>query len=242
MIFCDAHLHIVECDSFPSDFICCSCAHSKDEFIKQEQISLASNKRIFSAFGIHPQNPLLENFDYLEFLLKQKKIIAIGETGFDFWSQEFKNHANEQKKAFEYSVELATQYKVPLIIHNRKALDLIFAYSSILKKVNSVVFHSFAFAPRDAFSILNHGINAYFSFGKPILNGKKNSIACIKELPCERLLLETDAPYQTLKGEQKTNPSQLKDVYNFATMLRCMEIETFASKIYENFFTAFCKK
>ena len=65
----------------------------------------------------------------------------------------------------------------------------------------------------EAASLLNHNINAYFSFGKQLLNGNKKAIACLRELPSERLLAETDAPFQFLKGEKYTAPEDIKRIY-----------------------------
>lgn len=238
-MLCDSHLHIAECEDFIPDYFCCSCAHTKEEFSVQEEIALKNGGKILCAFGLHPQKPLLENADFLESLLVQKRILAVGETGFDFFTPELKSCALLQKKAFEMCLELATEYKVPLVIHDRKALDLVFYYSAGLKKCASVVFHSFAFTARDAISILNHGINAYFSFGKPLLNGNKKSIGCVKELPQERILLETDAPYQTLKGEEKTSPLQIRQVYEKACEFRGMNMEELENCVLKNFFNAF---
>ena len=238
-MFCDSHLHIAECEDFVPAHFCCSCAHSKEEFFIQEEIALKSGGKVLCAFGLHPQKTLLENIDFLESLLVQKRILAVGETGFDFFTPELKSCEVQQKKAFEMCLELATEHKVPLVIHDRKALDLMFFYSSALKKCTSVVFHSFAFTARDAVSILNHGINAYFSFGKPLMNGNKKSIGCVKELPLERILLETDAPYQTSKGEEKTSPLQIQQVYEKTCEIRGMNMEELENCVLKNFFNAF---
>ena len=238
-MLCDSHLHIAECEDFIPSHFCCSCAHSKKEFFVQEEIASKSGGKVLCAFGLHPQKPLLENADFLESLLIQKRILAVGETGFDFFTPELKSCAVQQKKAFEVCLELATKHKVPLVIHDRKALDLVFYYSARLKKCASVVFHSFAFTARDAISILNHGVNAYFSFGKPLLNGNKKSIGCVKELLQEKILLETDAPYQTLKGEEKTSPQQIKQVYEKVCEIRGMNMEELENCVLKNFFNAF---
>ena len=72
-----------------------------------------------------------------------------------------------------------------------------------------------------------------------MLNGNKKSIGCVKELPLERILLETDAPYQTLKGEEKTSPLQIKQVYEKTCEIRSMNMEELENCVLKNFFTAF---
>ena len=105
----------------------------------------------------------------------------------------------------------------------------------MLKKIPAAVFHSFAFGPREALSVLSHGINAYFSFGKALQNGNKKSMACVAELPLERLLFETDAPYQTLKGESFTPLGDIKLVYQKASELRNCPLNQLCASVERNF-------
>ena len=257
MTFCDAHLHLVQCASLPhfSDGIVyrsCTCAHQKDEFARQKMLVGAGGAAagaqetlsegpsdIRCAFGIHPQMPLEENVSFLEELLKNRRICAIGETGFDFFTPDFKQSADLQRKMWLECIRLSAEYNVPLVIHNRKALDEMFKDIKLLKKVPCAVMHSFAFGPREAESILSHGVNAYFSFGKQILNGNRKSISCVSELPLERLLLETDAPYQTLRGEKETRPEEIVRVYEGASLIRKIPLEELCSVLEKNFLSAF---
>ena len=201
----------------------------------------------FASFGIHPQavNPSYMEKDfssdlaYLESLLESKKIVAIGECGFDFFTQGLKSTASEQEIAFESQLDLAQKYSVPLVLHLRKSIDKIFTYSRELKKVPAVIFHSFPGTLREAESLKKHGLNAFFSFGKPLLNGKKSAIDCVKNLPVENLLFETDAPYQTLKDEEFTSPEEIERVYEKACGLRSIGIEELCILIEKNFSRAF---
>ena len=201
----------------------------------------------FASYGIHPQivnqSYLEESFpsdlSYLENLLSSKKIVAIGECGFDFFTPGFKKTAKEQEVVFEAQLSLALQFGVPVVLHLRKSIEKIFTYSSALKKLPSVIFHSFPGTLMEARSLLNRGIKAYFSFGKPILNGKKSAVDCVKNLPPENLLLETDSPYQTLKGEGVTKPEEIERVYEEARTLRNEDFSEFCAKIKENFLSAY---
>ena len=200
----------------------------------------------FATYGIHPQSPLLKNkslieeeLSYMENLIIDKKIIAIGECGFDFFTPEFKSTAAEQEAVFNEQLFLAQKYNLPLVLHLRKSIEKIFTYSRQLKKIPAVVFHSFPGTLREAQSLTNHGINAFFSFGKPILNGKKASIDCVQNLPLQNLLFETDAPYQTLKGETETFPTDIKKVYRKACELRKINLEELSETVFMNFQIAF---
>lgn len=199
----------------------------------------------FASYGIHPQSPALRDktfiekeLSFIENLLAEKKIIAIGECGFDFFTPEFKSTAPEQEIVFNEQLFLAQKYNVPIVLHLRKSIEKIFTYSRELKKLPAVIFHSFPGTLREAQSLQNHGINAFFSFGKPILNGKKASIDCVQNLPIQNILFETDAPYQTLKDEKETLPSDIKKVYQRACELRGFSIEDLCEKIFINFKSA----
>ena len=181
------------------------------------------------------RNHFESELSFLETLLSEKKIDAVGECGFDFFTQEFKSTKENQEIAWSRQIELAASYGTPLVVHLRKAVEKIFRDSKILKKIPSVVFHSFPGAVAEAKSILSHGVNAYFSFGKPLLNGKKSAIDCVKNLPLERLVLETDAPYQTLKGEESTVPSDIFRVYEAASKIRGDSVDVLSESIFENF-------
>ena len=200
----------------------------------------------FATYGIHPQSPLLKNkslieeeLSYMENLIIDKKISAIGECGFDFFTPEFKSTATEQETVFNEQLFLAQKYNLPLVLHLRKSIEKIFTYSQQLKKIPAVVFHSFPGTFREAQSLTNHGINAFFSFGQPILNGKKASIDCVQNLPLQNLLFETDAPYQTLKGETETFPTDIKKVYRKACELRKINLEELSETVFKNFQIAF---
>ena len=221
-ILFDAHFHYAVCkemgikipDFGPDiEWKGISCAHSKEEF----EIQKTASSCVIQSYGMHPQNAENENIkesaEFLENLLIKNLISFIGEAGFDYFSDDFKNTAELQEEIFNIQLELAEKYNVPLVIHCRKANHKLFEYSKQLKKLPEVLFHSFMGPPVEALSLLERGINGYFSFGKQLLNGNKKAIACVRELPPERILAETDAPFQTLKGEKYTNLKDIKRVY-----------------------------
>lgn len=196
-----------------------TCAHSIAEYEIQKRLVLALNSEkninIKTSFGLHPQNPALENAGFLKNLLEKNEIDAIGEAGFDLFTEHFKSNLENQKKAFEMQLNLAAQFQKPLVIHIRKGIDLIFEKETIkkLKKVPKVIFHSFPSPAPLALSILEKNKNTFFSFGKPLLNGKKHALECVKKLPKESILFETDAPFQILKNEIFTPLSDIKKLF-----------------------------
>lgn len=227
--YCDSHFHYSDCfeshkDVFKNilleNWMGCSCAHSEKEWFVQKELGF------YNSFGLHPQTFIDKKVDFnmqllfLENLLAEGKIDAIGEIGFDFYNEDFKATSDLQDFYFNCQIELALKYNIPVIIHCRKANDRLFLYSKQLKKLPGVLFHSFMGSLVEAQSLCNKGINCYFSFGKQILNNNKNVINIVKNISLEHLLLETDAPYQFLKGEKTTFLYDIKKIYYAAFCLR----------------------
>lgn len=253
MIYCDAHNHIQNCSDLTllklQDYMGCSCALSVEEWENlNNQTSLA---RIYKGFGVHPQCPKqLKNkigsnseivylLEFEENLLRNNKLDVIGEIGFDLFSTDLKQTQKQQEEIWYEQLEFAQKYKKVIIVHCRKALHLFFRDIKALKKVPAVVFHSFSGSLVEARSILSKGINAYFSCGKQLLNNNRHATEFARTIDLERLLLETDAPYQTLHGEKYTSLNDIFYVYKEATMLRNMNLELFSTQIYTNFTKCF---
>ena len=136
---------------------------------------------------------------------------------------------------FNIQLELALQYDKPMVIHARKANNKLFEYSKQFKKLPAVLFHSYMGPAREAMSLINHGINAYFSFGKQIMNNNKKVLDCVQNLPLQNLLLETDAPFQYLKGEKFTTLKDITKIYDGFMEIRKEEKETVFEHLGENF-------
>ena len=148
----------------------------------------------------------------MEKLISENRIAAVGEIGLDRFNEEFAKTFALQKKLFSLQLEIAAEANLPVILHIRKAVPEIFEYIQLLKKITKVIFHSYSGTAEEAKSILNHGVNAYFSFGNAILNGHKKAILAVQTLPEERILTETDAPYQPKKGETFSKPADILDI------------------------------
>ena len=158
-------------------------------------IELAQKEDLcYAAVGIHPTNTNnLKNEDYqeLEDLAQKKKVVAIGEIGLDY----FHNNTPEeiQKKCLERQILLAKKLNLPVIIHNRDAHQDVLAVLKE-KEVKKGVMHCFSGDINLAQKVLSLGIHISFTGN---LTYKKNEglRAVAKEIPSEKLLLETDCPY-----------------------------------------------
>lgn len=254
-MFFDAHFHLIDCItrncfSFDKNWNGCASFCSKDEFNFHKSLltpdcsggeasafgtagyqatksrfleGFGSNLKI--SFGIHPLILNMNEADFLQKIVEEKQIDAIGEAGFDFFTKNAKATEDFQIKAWEFQLDLAINHNLPLIVHCRKANHKLFEYSKKLKNVKAVLFHSFMGTSTEALSLKSRGINAFFSFGKQILNNNKKVLDCAKNLPLDCLLWETDAPYQTLKNQQNTFSTEIFDVYKAAWNLRSDEVD-----------------
>ena len=195
--------------------------------------------QVFLSYGLHPQSAgwidIKQCADFLENLLQNNKLNAIGEAGFDYFNEEFRQRTDLQEEMFNIQLQLALQFNMPMVIHARKANHKLFEYSRQFKKLPAVLFHSFMGPAREAQSLIDHGINAYFSFGKQIMNNNKKVLDCVQTLPLENLLLETDAPFQYLKGEKFTALQDISKIYDAFVELRKEAREEVLLKVAENF-------
>ena len=152
---------------------------------------------LFPCIGLHPtsvdtgwQNEMLQVEKHLD-----RKIYAIGEIGMDcYWSKEF---IREQEEVLRIQLGAAARMSLPVIIHSRESTELII---NILKECSHLglrgVFHAFS-GSIETFRELQKTGDWYIGIGG-VLTYKKASIAeTVKQIPLERILLETDSPYLT---------------------------------------------
>lgn len=170
-----------------------------DSQTRDEMFSFADRHplTIYPCLGLHPTSidagweKELEKLDgYLD-----RKICAIGEIGMDcYWSKDF---IKEQQTALRLQLELADRLGLPVIIHSRESTELII---NVLKECRHLslrgVFHAFS-GSAETFRELQRLGDWYIGIGG-VLTYKKASIAeTVKDIPLERIVLETDSPYLT---------------------------------------------
>lgn len=170
-----------------------------DSQTREAMLALAERHEgtLFPCIGLHPtsvdtgwQNEMLQVEKHLD-----RKIYAIGEIGMDcYWSKEF---IREQEEVLRIQLEIAARMNLPVIIHSRDSTELLI---NILKDYAHLglrgVFHAFS-GSLETFRELQRTGNWYIGIGG-VLTYKKASIAeTVKQIPLERILLETDSPYLT---------------------------------------------
>ncbi len=243
----DAHLHLYDLfeasgGAEPGSIagLCCASAWNMEEFLWQE--SFAQRRltgSVLLSFGIHPQNPDSEALRFLDELASGKRIDAVGECGYDLYTAEYRAQAAEQKTVRDAQFEIARRYALPVVLHCRKAMHLVFADLPMLKRLPSVIFHGWPGGLNEAVSLLERGVNAWFCAGKGLLRKDRSLIATAAGIPFDRLLAETDAPYMQLKGEKLTPARDIVKVYAAIAALRGIGTEQCESVIERNFRSAF---
>jgi TatD DNase family protein len=169
-------------------------------------------EKIYASIGIHPNATSTvtdDDWSRLEALIKQDKVVAIGETGLDYYRDRSKHE--DQKRLFRQHIDLAVKHDLPVIIHNREAsddcLEIVRDYNGRLKGV----IHCFAGSKEDAKEFLALGF--HISFAGPVTYPKADNLRdALKVVPIERLLLETDCPFlapQQKRGK-RNEPSYLQ--------------------------------
>ena len=152
---------------------------------------------IFPCAGLHPtsvdaswEKEMMQVEQHLD-----RDIIAIGEIGIDcYWSKEF---LEQQKEVFRIQLGIAAERNLPVIIHSRESTEIII---NIIKELRHLgvrgVFHAYS-GSKETFRELERLGDWYIGIGG-VLTYKKASIAeTVKDIPLERILLETDSPYLT---------------------------------------------
>ena len=180
------------------------------------------------SYGLHPWN-----FDgyviaseakqptptRLETLLKENRIVAIGETGLD------KMHPDSyafQLESFEQHILLSEQYQKPLIIHNVRATADILRLHKKHRPKQAWILHGFNGSETEIRQLTDRGI--YLSVGKSLFYPNRKITQSIPSVPLEYLFLETD-----------TSEKTIQEVYEKASELLNMPLNRLKEQIFANF-------
>ena len=196
---------------------------------------------VYGAIGIHP-NSTTGNLEKLDGILalknNNKKIIAFGETGLDYFYK--RSEKNDQIFSFEKHIEFSIAENVPVIIHTRDADDdTISIIKKYYKKTNFLI-HCFTGTLDFAKKLLD--LNCIISFSGIITFKKSNNLRdVVKYVPLEKMLIETDSPYLSpdpFRGKSN-EPANVKIVAETIASIKQISFGEVASSTtanFENFF------
>jgi TatD DNase family protein len=249
VMYSDAHIHLHdfflasgESPALSEGQLVCASSHERAEFLWQEEFARAYPAQVFLSFGIHPQDPSPVERPYIEKLIGEGRLDAIGESGFDRFSPAFRSRLDEQKEAWDFQLSIAVDSGLPLVVHCRKSLELVFADTKRLKRLKAVVFHGWEGSSREARSFLDRGVNAWFCAGKGVLRGDRSLEQTVREIPATRLLTETDAPWMKSRTEPFSRPSDIISVASRAAILSNLPVDEFCSGVLDSFRTVFASR
>ncbi len=192
---------------------------------------------IYGAVGIHPENAdefkdeMLDEFK--DIIKKNPKVKAIGEIGLDYYWDE--NPDKEiQKNVFRKHMKLAEELNLPVIIHDRDAHEDTLNIIKEFPNVKGVV-HCFSGSVEFAKECLKLGYYIGVTGVVTFKNAKK-VVKVVKEVPVERLLVETDCPYMAPEPNRgkRNKSSYIKYVIEKISEIKEINPKEFNLKVNEN--------
>jgi len=200
---------------------------------------------VFASVGIHPHeadtHQDLGRAALLE-ATRHPKVIAIGETGLDYYYD--KSDRNAQKSLFRMHIDVARETQLPLIIHTRDAEEDTYAIlaEELEKGAFPALIHCFTGSTEFAKKVLALGLMISLS-GIVTFKNAKPLQEVAKSIPDERLLLETDSPFLAPVPHRGKvcEPAFVADTAAFVAALRGIDVEYLEQQTTANFFNL-CKK
>ena len=204
----DSHIHILDprlrerADSIvanlAADGLECVVEISADPVEAHEAAAFAAaHEGVYCAIGVHPifANTYSEEFEEWAFSQRgNKKIVAIGECGLDYFHMECPKET--QRDVFVRQIKLAQKLGLPLVIHAREAFDDTFEILTNNRKylTNGILLHCFSGGAEEVERFKS--FDTYFAFGGAITYKNAHLAAGpIRAVPRDRMMIETDCPY-----------------------------------------------
>ncbi len=221
------------------DYMLCVSVNLEDY---PEVLAIAqAHKNIFASVGVHPcyQDVKEPTVEELLSLAQDENVVAIGETGLDYFRVE--GDMVWQQARFVRHIEVGIEVGKPLIIHTREAAE---DTMRILQEHHAdrcgAVMHCFAEDWETAKKALDLGFYISFS-GIVTFNSAARLKEVAKQVPLDRILVETDAPYLApvpMRG-RPNQPAFVAHTAQYVADLRDISLETLSQQTSDNFFELF---
>lgn len=204
-----------------------------------------THPHLYASVGVHPdyEDTPEPTVDFLVEAAKHPKVIAIGETGLDYYRMADRAYADMewQRTRFRTHIRAAIESGCPLIIHTRSASE---DTIRILKEEGAEriggVMHCFTESLEVARQAIDLGFYISFS-GIVTFKSAKDLQETCRQVPLERMLIETDSPYLApMPHRGKTNePAWVSHVARYIADLKGVSIDVIAEHTTNNFFNCF---
>ena len=194
---------------------------------------------VFASVGIHPnqcKNATPEDWQQIVDLVKQKKVVALGETGLDrYWDY---CPLDIQRHWFSKHIELSFETQLPLVIHMRDCegdiLELLRQHQQNGKIIG--IMHSFTGSWETAKQCLDWGM--YVSFAGMLTYKKSDDLRNLAaKIPADRILVETDSPYLSPhphRSERPNHPAMVRHTADCLAEVRGVSVEELAALTTQN--------
>lgn len=200
---------------------------------------------VWAAVGVHPHDADTHADVSVQTLMDQvvhPRVVAIGETGLDYHYD--KSDRARQRDNFRIHIDAARESRLPIVIHTRDAEEDTAAImrEEIGKGAFTGVIHCFTASADFARIALDLGFYISVS-GIVTFKNARDLQAIAREVPAERLLIETDAPFLAPVPHRgrPCEPMHVADTAAFLAELRHQSLEQFAATTTDNFYTLFGK-
>ena len=199
--------------------------------------NLKSLSGIYHAVGVAPSevtNPGKDWIAKIENSLQLPNVIAVGETGLDYYKQFGDKHS--QIELFITQLELAQKHNVPVIIHNRDAGKDVFDILSEKIPDSGAILHCYSENAEYAKKCL--GMNIYFSFaGNLTYRNARNLHETVLNIPLEKILIETESPFM-IPAQNRTHkrcmPEFLPSTAKFLAEMLEMDLEELSIQLWKD--------
>lgn len=248
----DSHAHLTD-ECFKSDFnefiercsqLSAVISAGYDFLSSKEAVELAKKfDFVHAAVGIHPENldDFSENFEKIKLLAADKNVVAIGEVGLDYHflqdlpDEEKTSQKILQKEVFIKQIELANSLNLPIVVHSRDAMAETLEILQKHPPIRPSLLHCYSGSLESAKILMKMGFS--FSFGGVVtFKNAKNVVEVVKNLPIEKILLETDCPYMSPEPFRGTRnePKNVVYVADKISKIKEIPIEEIAKITTEN--------
>ncbi|HJN18611.1 MAG TPA: TatD family hydrolase [Armatimonadota bacterium] len=189
------------------------------------------HENLYATAGLHPHDASECSealIDELRELCSHPKVVAVGETGLDFYRD--LSPRDEQADAFRAVIRLAHEVNLPLVVHDREAHEAVFETLEAERLPPAgAVLHCYSAGTAYLKRAMDLGL--HIGIDGPVTYSKANELREVaKSVPLERLLIETDCPWLTPKGHgrDQNEPAFLVDVAARIAQERGMSIDELA--------------
>ncbi len=214
----------------------------------KKAVELANKyEEIYACIGMHPVDDPSKKFQREDFepLVKNKKVVAIGECGLDFFHQDKTQDKERQENDFRGQIDFALDCDLPIMIHSRNAYQDLLEILEPLSKVNGPPstgsgqgklrgnVHFFAGNIEEAKRFFDIGFTISFT---GVITFARNYDEVIKYAPLEMIMSETDAPFVSpapYRGK-RNEPSYVSEVVKKIAEIRGEDEEKVAQTLVQN--------